>query len=161
MSHTNRAASQTFSVEEFIANLLGGPISTEAIHKALDRVSAARLPGHGDDGGSLSRESLREIDTPGVFFNAAGAEPTDNRAERALRSAVPRRKRLNGTQSAKGNRWGAEDVDLPADWPPEAAGDLPAQAGTSDPLSSQRGSAVAPSEGGSARRERCARRVSC
>lgn len=35
----------------------------------------------------------------------AGEEPTNNRAERALRFAVLWRKRSNGTQSEKGNRW--------------------------------------------------------
>jgi transposase len=35
----------------------------------------------------------------------AGVEPTNNRAERALRFAVLWRKRSNGTQSEKGNRW--------------------------------------------------------
>jgi transposase len=58
-----------------------------------------------DDAGRLSREILREIDSLWVFLDEAGVEPTNNRAERALRFAVLWRKRSNGTQSQKGNRW--------------------------------------------------------
>lgn len=58
-----------------------------------------------DDAGRLSREILREIDTLWVFLDEAAVEPTNNRAERALRFAVLWRKRSNGTQSEKGNRW--------------------------------------------------------
>ena len=58
-----------------------------------------------DDAGRLSREILREVDTLWVFLDEAGVEPTNNRAERALRFAVLWRKRSNGTQSEKGNRW--------------------------------------------------------
>jgi len=58
-----------------------------------------------DDAGKLAREVLREIDSLWVFLDEAGVEPTNNRAERALRFAVLWRKRSNGTQSNKGNRW--------------------------------------------------------
>jgi len=58
-----------------------------------------------DDAGKLAREVLREIDSLWVFLDEAGVEPTNNRAERALRFAVLWRKRSNGTQSEKGNRW--------------------------------------------------------
>lgn len=58
-----------------------------------------------DDAGKLAREALREIDSLWVFLDEAGVEPTNNRAERALRFAVLWRKRSNGTQSDKGNRW--------------------------------------------------------
>jgi len=58
-----------------------------------------------DDAGRLAREILREIDTLWVFLDQAGVEPTNNRAERALRFAVLWRKRSNGTQGEKGNRW--------------------------------------------------------
>jgi transposase len=61
--------------------------------------------GAADDAGRLAREILREIDTLWVFLDEAGVEPTNNRAERALRFAVLWRKRSNGTQSEKGNRW--------------------------------------------------------
>ena len=50
-------------------------------------------------------EVLGEIDSLWVFLDEAGVEPTNNRAERALRFAVLWRKRSNGTQSEKGNRW--------------------------------------------------------
>jgi transposase len=61
--------------------------------------------GADDDAGRLTREILREIDTLWVFLDEVGVEPTNNRAERALRFAVLWRKRANGTQSEKGNRW--------------------------------------------------------
>jgi transposase len=61
--------------------------------------------GAADDAGRLAREILREIDTLWVFLDEAGVEPTNNRAERPLRFAVLWRKRSNGTQSEKGNRW--------------------------------------------------------
>jgi transposase len=40
-----------------------------------------------------------------VFLAQHGVEPTNNRAERALRFGVLWRKRSLGTASAKGNRW--------------------------------------------------------
>jgi len=61
--------------------------------------------GADDDAGKLAREVLGEIDSLWVFLDEAGVEPTNNRAERALRFAVLWRKRSNGTQSEKGNRW--------------------------------------------------------
>jgi transposase len=61
--------------------------------------------GADDEAGKLAREVLREIDSLWVFLDEAGVEPTNNRAERALRFAVLWRKRSNGTQSEKGNRW--------------------------------------------------------
>jgi transposase len=41
-----------------------------------------------DDAGKQAREVLREIDGLWVFFDEVGVEPTNNRAERALRFAV-------------------------------------------------------------------------
>jgi transposase len=58
-----------------------------------------------DDAGRLARSLLREMDTLWVFLEERGVEPTNNRAERALRFGVLWRKRSNGTQSDKGNRW--------------------------------------------------------
>ena len=58
-----------------------------------------------DDAGRLGREVLREIDSLRVFLDEAGVDPTNNRAEWALRFAVLWRKRSNGNQSEKGNRW--------------------------------------------------------
>lgn len=58
-----------------------------------------------NDAGKLSRQILREIDNLWVFLEHQGIEPTNNRAERALRFGVIWRKCSLGTQSEKGNRW--------------------------------------------------------
>lgn len=59
-----------------------------------------------DDGaGQLARSLLSEMDSLWIFLEENGVEPTNNRAERALRFGVLWRKRSNGTQSDKGNRW--------------------------------------------------------
>jgi transposase len=57
------------------------------------------------DAGKLARQIKREIDNLWVFLDHEGVEPTNNRAERALRFGVLWRKRSLGTQSEKGNRW--------------------------------------------------------
>lgn len=57
------------------------------------------------DAGRLARRILRQIDSLWTFMEHHGVEPTNNRAERALRFAVLWRKRSLGTQSQKGNRW--------------------------------------------------------
>ena len=57
------------------------------------------------DAGRLVRRLLREMDSLWVFLAHHGVEPTNNRAERALRFGVQWRKRSLGTASAKGNRW--------------------------------------------------------
>lgn len=43
--------------------------------------------------------------SPWVFLAQHGVEPTNNRAERAMRFGVLWRKRSFGTASKKGNRW--------------------------------------------------------
>jgi len=58
-----------------------------------------------DDAGRLARRLLREMDSLWVFLAQQGVEPTNNRAERALRFGVLWRKRSLGTASTKGNRW--------------------------------------------------------
>jgi transposase len=58
-----------------------------------------------DDAGRFARRLLREMDSLWVFLAHHGVEPTNNRAERALRFGVLWRKRSLGTASAKGNRW--------------------------------------------------------
>ena len=58
-----------------------------------------------DDAGQLARSIAREVESLWVFLEENGVEPTNNRAERALRFAVLWRKRSYGTQSDKGNRW--------------------------------------------------------
>ena len=45
------------------------------------------------------------MDSLWTFLENEGVEPTNNRAERALRFGVIWRKRSYGTQSDKGNRW--------------------------------------------------------
>ena len=61
--------------------------------------------GSDDSAGQLARSLLSEMDSLWVFLEENGVEPTNNRAERALRFGVIWRKRSNGTQSEKGNRW--------------------------------------------------------
>jgi transposase len=58
-----------------------------------------------DDAGRFARRLLREMDSLWVFLVQHGVEPTNNRAERALRFGVLWRKRSQGTASTKGNRW--------------------------------------------------------
>lgn len=58
-----------------------------------------------DDAGRFARRLLREMDSLWVFLAHKGVEPTNNRAERALRFGVLWRKRSLGTASDKGNRW--------------------------------------------------------
>jgi transposase len=58
-----------------------------------------------DDAGRFARRLLREMDSLWVFLVQHGVEPTNNRAERALRFGVLWRKRSLGTASTKGNRW--------------------------------------------------------
>lgn len=58
-----------------------------------------------DDAGKFARLLFKEIYSLGVFLDEKDVEPTNNRAERALRFPVLWRKRSKGTQSEKGNRW--------------------------------------------------------
>ena len=58
-----------------------------------------------DDAGVLARTLIKEMDSLWVFLEENGVEPTNNRAERALRFGVMWRKRSKGTQSEKGDRW--------------------------------------------------------
>lgn len=58
-----------------------------------------------DEAGRFTRRLLREMDSLWVFLAQHGVDPTNNRAERALRFGVLWRKRSQGTASDKGNRW--------------------------------------------------------
>ncbi len=58
-----------------------------------------------NDAGKLARAIIREMISLWVFLEEEGVEPTNNRAERALRFGVIWRKRSKGTQSEKGDRW--------------------------------------------------------
>ena len=57
-----------------------------------------------DDAGRLVRRLLREMDSLWMFLSHHGVEPTNNRAERALRFGVQLRTRSLGTASDKGHR---------------------------------------------------------
>jgi putative ABC transport system substrate-binding protein len=58
-----------------------------------------------DDTGRFARRLLREMDSLWVFLAQYGVDPTNNRAERALRFGGLWRKRSLGTARDKGNRW--------------------------------------------------------
>ena len=58
-----------------------------------------------DEAGKFARRLLREMDSIWIFLEVEGVEPTNNRAERAARFGVLWRKRSQGTDSDKGNRW--------------------------------------------------------
>jgi transposase len=65
-----------------------------------------------DDAGRLARRLQREMASLWVFLGEHGVEPTNNRAERALRFAVMWRKCSSGTESDKGNRWVERSLSL-------------------------------------------------
>lgn len=65
-----------------------------------------------DDAGRLARRLQREMASLWVFLCEHGVEPTNNRAERALRFAVLWRKCCSGTDSDKGNRWVERSLSL-------------------------------------------------
>jgi transposase len=58
-----------------------------------------------DDAGTFARTLEREMGFLWTFVVEEGVEPTNNRAERALRFAVLWRKMMQGTYNAKGDRW--------------------------------------------------------
>ena len=58
-----------------------------------------------DEAGTLARSIARQMENLWTFLDEQGVEPTNNRAERAIRFGVLWRKRSKGTQSEKGNRW--------------------------------------------------------
>jgi transposase len=58
-----------------------------------------------DEAGTLARTLESEMASLWTFVVEAGVEPTNNRAERALRFAVLWRKMMQGTYNAKGDRW--------------------------------------------------------
>jgi len=61
--------------------------------------------GADDEAGTMARRLLGEMDALWLFLEEQGVEPTNNLGERALRFGVLWRKRSNGTQSDKGDRW--------------------------------------------------------
>ena len=58
-----------------------------------------------DEAGTFARTLEREMAHLWTFVVEEGVEPTNNRAERALRFAVLWRKMMQGTYSEKGDRW--------------------------------------------------------
>jgi transposase len=58
-----------------------------------------------DEAGTLARTLDREMGALWTFVVEQGVEPTNNRAERALRFAVLWRKMMQGTYNDKGDRW--------------------------------------------------------
>jgi transposase len=60
----------------------------------------------------LARSLASEMDSLWVFLDENGVEPTNNRAERALRFGVIWRKRCFGCQSDKGARWAERILSL-------------------------------------------------
>ena len=65
-----------------------------------------------DDAGRLVRRLRREMGSLWVFRGESGVEPTNNRAERALRFGVLWRRGSLGTASAKGNDWVQRSLSL-------------------------------------------------
>ena len=58
-----------------------------------------------NEAGTLARSLISVMESLWVFLDEQGVEPTNNRAERALRFGVIWRKRCFGSQSEKGDRW--------------------------------------------------------
>jgi transposase len=65
-----------------------------------------------DEAGTFARTLDRELAALWTFVVEDGVEPTNNRAERALRFAVLWRKSMQGTYNAKGNRWVEQILSL-------------------------------------------------
>jgi transposase len=65
-----------------------------------------------DDAGRLARRLVREMASLWVFLSEHAVDPTNNRAERALRFGVLWRKRSHGTASETGNRWVERSLSL-------------------------------------------------
>jgi transposase len=58
-----------------------------------------------DEAGKFARTLEREMGALWTFVVEAGVEPTNNRAERALRFAVLWRRMMHGSYNEKGDRW--------------------------------------------------------
>jgi transposase len=61
--------------------------------------------GRKDEAGRLAKQLDREMANLWVFLLVDGVEPTNNRAERALRFAVLWRRMMQGSFNEKGDRW--------------------------------------------------------
>src|SRR5262249_21201022 len=71
-----------------------------------------RYHARSDEAGRLVRRVQREMASLLVFLVGNGGEPTNNRAERAVRFAVMWRKGADGTDSIKGNQWVERSLSL-------------------------------------------------
>ena len=78
-----------------------------------------------DDGGRLARQMVRELDSLWTFLEHDSVEPTNNRAERALRFGVLWRKRSLGTQSEKRRPLGRTHFVYKRNLPAERQTDFP------------------------------------
>jgi transposase len=58
-----------------------------------------------DEAGKLAKALVRQLDSLWVFLEVHGVDPTNNRAERALRYPVTLRQHGQGTKSDKGETW--------------------------------------------------------
>jgi transposase len=65
-----------------------------------------------DEAGTFARTLEREMGALWTFVVEEGVEPTNNRAERALRFAVLWRKVMHGTYNEKGDRWVERTLSL-------------------------------------------------
>lgn len=96
-------------VKKLLQDLCGrnGPPSQEWIEEWSKRFHKAINPWLGKTGppAAFARRLDEELFEMWTFLCVDGMEPTNNRAERALRFAVLWRKMSLGTQSEKGERW--------------------------------------------------------
>ena len=65
-----------------------------------------------DEADTFARTLAREMGALWTFVVEEGVEPTNNRAERALRFAVLWRKISQGSYNAKGDRWVERTLSL-------------------------------------------------
>ena len=72
----------------------------------------ARYRQRQDEAGRFARTLERELGALWTFMVENGVEPTNNRAERALRFAVLWRKLMQGTYNAKGDHWVEQVLSL-------------------------------------------------
>ena len=72
----------------------------------------SRHQGRQDEAGKFARTLQREMASLWTFVVEQGVDPTNNRAERALRFAVLWRKLMQGTYNAKGDRWAERILSL-------------------------------------------------
>jgi transposase len=68
--------------------------------------------GRQDEAGTFARTLECEMASMWTFVVEQGVEPTNNRAERALRFAVLWRKMTQGTYHEKGDRWVEQILSL-------------------------------------------------